>query len=78
LRNTTERPEAVEVGAARLVGTERERIVVETRRLLDDVAWYRSMSRRLALFGDGRAAERIVAALARQFQTAPLPAAQAA
>lgn len=78
LRNSTERPEAVEVGAARLVGTERERIVVETRRLLDDAAWYRSMSRRLALFGDGRAAERIVAGLARQFQIAPLPAAQVA
>jgi UDP-N-acetylglucosamine 2-epimerase (non-hydrolysing) len=78
LRTTTERPEAVEAGAARLVGTERERIVVETRRLLDDAAWYRSMSKRQAIFGDGRAAERIVTALARHFHIAPQPVAQVA
>jgi UDP-N-acetylglucosamine 2-epimerase (non-hydrolysing) len=73
LRNSTERPEAVEAGLARLVGTERERIVFETRRLLDDAPWYRSMSRRSVLFGDGRAAQRIVAALARHFSAAASP-----
>lgn len=73
LRNSTERPEAVEAGSARLVGTERERIVFETRRLLDDAPWYRSMSRRSVLFGDGRAAQRIVAALARHFQVEVTP-----
>jgi UDP-N-acetylglucosamine 2-epimerase (non-hydrolysing) len=78
MRNVTERPEAVECGAARLVGTERERIVCEARRLFDDAAWYRAMSRPRSIFGDGRAAERIVAALARQFQVAPAPLAQVA
>lgn len=70
LRNSTERPEAVEAGRSRLVGTECERILLETRRLLDDAPWYRSMSRRSTLFGDGRAALRIVAALTRHFRAA--------
>ncbi len=63
LREVTERPEAIEAGTARLVGTDPERIVAETRRLLDDPAAYQSMARAVNPFGDGHAAERIVAAL---------------
>lgn len=63
LREVTERPEAIEAGTARLVGTDPERIVAETKRLLDDPVAYRAMARAVNPFGDGHAAERIVAAL---------------
>lgn len=63
LRQVTERPEAIEAGTARLVGTDTERIVAETRRLLDDPAAHQAMARAVNPFGDGRAAERIVSAL---------------
>jgi UDP-N-acetylglucosamine 2-epimerase (non-hydrolysing) len=63
LRDVTERPEGVEAGALRLVGTDRERIVAEATRLLDDPQAYRSMARAVNPFGDGYAAERIVSAL---------------
>jgi len=59
-RNDTERPEAVEAGTAKLIGTHRERIVSESMRLLDDAAHYRSMSRAHNPYGDGNATERIV------------------
>jgi UDP-N-acetylglucosamine 2-epimerase (non-hydrolysing) len=59
-RNDTERPEAVEAGTAKLIGTERERIVTESLRLLDDEAHYRSMSRAHNPYGDGKANERII------------------
>jgi UDP-N-acetylglucosamine 2-epimerase (non-hydrolysing) len=60
MRETTERPEAVEAGTARLVGTDRHRIVAEAERLLTDEAAYRAMAQAGSPFGDGRAAERIV------------------
>lgn len=63
LREVTERPEGVAAGAVRVVGTTRERIVSETRRLLTDEAAYRAMAQAVNPYGDGRAAERIVAAL---------------
>lgn len=63
LRRVTERPEALEAGTARLVGTDSERIVSETRRLLDDDQAHASMAHAVNPFGDGHAAERIVAAL---------------
>jgi UDP-N-acetylglucosamine 2-epimerase (non-hydrolysing) len=63
LRRVTERPEAVEAGTARLVGTDTEAIVREARRLLDDPAAYAAMARAVNPFGDGHAAERIVDAL---------------
>jgi UDP-N-acetylglucosamine 2-epimerase (non-hydrolysing) len=63
LRQTTERPEAVEAGVARVVGTERRGIVAEASRLLDDPAAYREMAHAVNPFGDGHAAERIVSAL---------------
>ena len=60
LRDTTERPEAVEAGTARLVGTNRGTIVAETNRLLDDPAFYQSMAFAHNPFGDGFASNRIV------------------
>jgi len=59
-RNDTERPEAVEAGTARLIGTQRERIVAESLRLLDEPAHYASMSRAHNPYGDGKANARIV------------------
>ncbi len=64
LRKVTERPEAVTAGAARLVGTDPERIATEAARLLDDPAAHAAMATRRLPFGDGRAAERIVKVLA--------------
>jgi len=63
LREVTERPEAVEAGTARLVGTERRRIVAEVERLLDDASAYERMARAVNPYGDGRAAQRIARAL---------------
>jgi UDP-N-acetylglucosamine 2-epimerase (non-hydrolysing) len=59
LREKTERPEAVEAGTARLVGTDADRIVRETEILLDDDAEYARRSRVHNPFGDGHASERI-------------------
>jgi UDP-N-acetylglucosamine 2-epimerase len=63
LREVTERPEAVEAGTAKVVGTDTERIVREAFALLDDQAAYDAMARAVNPFGDGHAAERIVDAL---------------
>lgn len=59
MRRTTERPEAVEAGTVRLVGTDACRIVEETSRLLDEPEFYRRMSRSANPYGDGRASGRI-------------------
>jgi UDP-N-acetylglucosamine 2-epimerase (non-hydrolysing) len=64
LRETTERPEAVQAGAARLVGTDPETIVAETTRLLNDADHFQSMIQAGSPYGDGRAAERAVRAMA--------------
>ncbi len=63
LRETTERPEAVNAGTARLVGTDPERILSETHRLLHDPEAHRAMAQRSNPFGDGRASLRIVQTL---------------
>lgn len=63
LRDVTERPEAVEAGTAKLVGTDRSRIVEETRRLLQDESEYERMARAVNPYGDGLASKRIVQAL---------------
>ena len=63
LRSVTERPEAVEYGTARTVGTDRHRIVSEVDRLLSDESAYRRMARATSPYGDGKAAERIVSLL---------------
>jgi UDP-N-acetylglucosamine 2-epimerase (non-hydrolysing) len=59
VRNLTERPEAVECGAAVLVGTDRERIVSQASALLEDPARHAAMIPERSPFGDGRASERI-------------------
>jgi UDP-N-acetylglucosamine 2-epimerase (non-hydrolysing) len=64
LRNTTERPEALEAGTARLVGTDVKAIVSECERLLSDPEHYRSMAHARNPFGDGHASERILDVLA--------------
>lgn len=60
MRETTERPEAVEAGTVRLVGTEEDRIFDEAARLLTDPEAYEAMARAVNPYGDGRAAHRIV------------------
>ena len=60
MREMTERPEVVEVGAAKVVGTDKSAIVEATQRLLDDPAEYQRMAQAKNPFGDGHAAERIV------------------
>jgi len=67
LREDTERPEAIEAGTAILVGTNPDLIVSEVSRLLDDADAYAEMAHAENPFGDGRAAERSVAALAAFF-----------
>jgi UDP-N-acetylglucosamine 2-epimerase (non-hydrolysing) len=62
-RDTTERPEAVMAGTAKLVGTSSADIVREANKLLDDAEAYDLMARARNPFGDGRAAERIVSRL---------------
>ncbi|GAC1610359.1 MAG: UDP-N-acetylglucosamine 2-epimerase (non-hydrolyzing) [Mycobacteriales bacterium] len=64
LRESTERPEAIAYGTARLIGTDPDRLVAETLRLLDRPDDYRAMATAVNPYGDGRAAERSVTALA--------------
>jgi UDP-N-acetylglucosamine 2-epimerase (non-hydrolysing) len=59
LRTNTERTEAVDAGGAVVVGTDRDRIIPETHRLIDDDARYQRMARERSPFGDGKACERI-------------------
>jgi UDP-N-acetylglucosamine 2-epimerase (non-hydrolysing) len=63
LRETTERPEGVDAGALKLVGTETSHIVQEAKRLLDDPNEYAKMAKASNPYGDGHAAERIIEAL---------------
>lgn len=63
MRDKTERPEAVAAGTVRLVGTDEERIVAETTRLMNNPDAYRVMARAHNPYGDGHAVERILAAL---------------
>jgi len=63
MRETSERPEAIEAGVCRLVGTDRRRIVEIATRLLQDPAEYESMATKKNPYGDGKAAQRIVSYL---------------
>ena len=63
MRDTTERPEALESGTVRLVGTDYDKIVSEVSSLLDDASVYESMSKAVNPYGDGKACERIVKTL---------------
>lgn len=67
MRDNTERPEAVEAGTVRLIGTDEERIVAEVAALFDDPASYKAMANAVNPYGDGRAAERTVAAIEQLF-----------
>lgn len=60
LRDTTERPEAIEYGTVKLVGTDRNKIVTETQKLLDSKEEYKKMSEAVNPYGDGKACARIV------------------
>jgi UDP-N-acetylglucosamine 2-epimerase (non-hydrolysing) len=68
MRNVTERPEAVEAGVCKLVGTDPERILSEAALLLEDHNEYCKVSNNVTLFGDGFAGRRIVDAILRQVQ----------
>ena len=69
MRETTERPEGVAAGTAKLVGTDTTRIVTEIFTLLDDKAAYESMARAHNPFGDGTSARQIVELIAREFSS---------
>lgn len=60
MRDTTERPEAVDAGTVKLVGTDYQKIVDNVSRLLDDIEYYNTMSKAVNPYGDGKACERIV------------------
>ena len=64
MRDTTERPEALDAGTVKLVGTDYDKIVREVSCLLDDADCYEQMSRAVNPYGDGKACERIVRYLA--------------
>ena len=63
LREVTERPEGLQAGVLKLVGADPEKIINETTRLLEDEAAYVRMAQATNIFGDGKAAGRIVDAL---------------
>lgn len=67
MRDTTERPEGIDAGTAKLVGTDEDRIVSEVSTLLDDKAAYAAMARAHNPFGDGHASERIARVIADDF-----------
>jgi UDP-N-acetylglucosamine 2-epimerase len=71
-RDTTERPEAMELGLAKLVGTDERRLFDEMTALLDDPASYSRMSRLANPYGDGRASCRIADRLAGSCATPPI------
>jgi UDP-N-acetylglucosamine 2-epimerase (non-hydrolysing) len=71
MREVTERPEGVDAGTVRLVGTDPERIVAETERLLTDEDAWQAMHRAHNPYGDGAAAQRIVAAIREDFARRP-------
>ena len=66
LRDVTERPEGVEAGTLKLVGTETSRIVNEAKRLLENESAFAEMSKAVNPYGDGHAAEKIIQALLSQ------------
>jgi len=60
MRDTTERPEAVEAGTVKLVGTDKETIVKEAQNLIDNKIAYEKMSKAHNPYGDGKACEKII------------------
>lgn len=68
LRDTTERPEGIEAGTLKLVGTEEEAVYEAAKQLLSDKAMYEMMSKAQNPYGDGHASERIVDAIVEKFK----------
>ena len=60
MRDTTERPEALDAGTVKLVGTDFTRILEETSRLLESQVYYNQMSKAVNPYGDGLACQRII------------------
>ena len=69
LRETTERPEAIAAGTAKLVGTHPTAVVNAASELLGDASAYAAMAKAVNPFGDGHAAERIAAIVTAHFQS---------
>ena len=67
MRDTTERPEALQGGTVKLVGAEPDKIFTETARLLEDSSYYSSMAQVQTPFGDGTATPRIINAIWNYF-----------
>ena len=67
LRDTTERPEGVEAGTLKLVGTNEETIYNETKKLLNDSKEYEKMSKASNPYGDGQASKKIVDAIVKKY-----------
>lgn len=67
LRGVTERPEAVEAGTVKLVGTDKEMIIREANNLINDEAYYAQMSKATNPYGDGNASKRIVNAILKYY-----------
>lgn len=74
MRDTTERPEAVDAGTVKLVGTDPDKIFTEAARLITDEESYQAMSRRHNPYGDGKAVGRIIAALKTKLDVCGQPA----
>lgn len=70
LRDTTERPEAVDAGTVKLIGTDRERVYEEAKKLLTDKAEYSRMAESVNPYGDGKAAARIIQAILYHYDLA--------
>jgi len=73
LRDTTERPEAIEAGTVKLIGTERERVYQEMALLLNNRAEYEKMADACNPYGDGKSAQRIVQAILWRYALAATP-----
>jgi UDP-N-acetylglucosamine 2-epimerase (non-hydrolysing) len=74
MRDTTERPEAVSAGTARLVGTDPDRVYAEVDNLLTSAPAYEAMANAVNPYGDGRAAERTASAIEHMFELGARPA----
>jgi UDP-N-acetylglucosamine 2-epimerase (non-hydrolysing) len=73
LRDTTERPEAVQAGTVRLIGTEQQRVFAAAKQLLDDPADYQQMAQKVNPYGDGLASRRILQGIRLKFGIADTP-----
>ena len=60
MRDTTERPEAIEAGTVKLVGTDKEKIIKETKDLLNNIDYYNTMQKKHNPYGDGNAVKKII------------------